>query len=258
MDFSYIMRTSSLKKDPLYAFGFEDVSGRLVLKKSLEPDFPNFYVKVSIDGENIAAEVFEKSALFKDRVNAGVKVCRPDCMENKPDCTKTASDCMDDSADEKYALLDVPRANGGFVGKLREKVSDVMEEIKNACFETLDVKEKYVAFIEERFGARPDFPWEDLPDYAVFRCGNKKWFSLVMKIRLKKLGIESDEYVWVANLKASQEKIQGLVDGKTVFSAYHMNKKHWITVLLESAADFEKILRLTEESYSLVENSAKK
>ena len=73
-----------------------------------------------------------------------------------------------------------------------------------------------------------------------------------MKIKYKNLGLKSDDPVWVVNLKCSTDKISQVVDGKTIFNAWHMNKKHWITVLLTVRTDFELLCSLTMESYGLV------
>ena len=72
-----------------------------------------------------------------------------------------------------------------------------------------------------------------------------------MKIKYKQLGLTGDESVWVVNMKACSTDIPNLVDRKSVFPAWHMNKKHWITVLLTAATDFEKLCKLTEKSYEL-------
>ena len=53
-------------------------------------------------------------------------------------------------------------------------------------------------------------------------------------------------------MKANSEAIPSLIDQKSIFPAWHMNKKHWITVLLTAATDFEKRQELTEKSYRLV------
>ena len=37
------------------------------------------------------------------------------------------------------------------------------------------------------------------------------------------------------------------------YPAYHMNKKHWITIVLDKEVDEPLVQRLLEESYSLVE-----
>ena len=73
-----------------------------------------------------------------------------------------------------------------------------------------------------------------------------------MRIGFKKLGIESDEPVWVVNLKADAEKIPELVDSNTIFPAWHMNKKYWITVILTTITDFNQLCKLTERSFELV------
>lgn len=73
-----------------------------------------------------------------------------------------------------------------------------------------------------------------------------------MRIKYRQLGLSSDEEVWVVNMKASQDEISNLIDKKSIFPAWHMNKKHWITVLLTAVTDFEKLCELTEESWELV------
>ena len=73
-----------------------------------------------------------------------------------------------------------------------------------------------------------------------------------MKIKYRQLGLTSDEAVWVVNMKAEQDIISTLIDHKSIFPAWHMNKKHWITSLLTAATDFEKLCELTKKSYELV------
>ena len=72
-----------------------------------------------------------------------------------------------------------------------------------------------------------------------------------MQIKFKNLGFESDEPVWVVNLKA--ENVEAISDKKSIFPAYHMNKKYWITVLLTAVTDFENLCELTKKSFALVQ-----
>lgn len=154
---------------------------------------------------------------------------------------------------ERYAIFDMPGASGPFVSAMRDEVRRIVDDVSGRCVGNADIREKYVSYVEEAFSCRADYPWENTPDYCVFRCGNGKWFALVMRITLRQLGLEGDGNVSVVNLKADAEKISaGLVDRKSVFPAYHMNKKYWITVLLSSATDFDFLCRLTERSYGLV------
>ena len=86
------------------------------------------------------------------------------------------------------------------------------------------------------YAASPDYPFDDWMESAVFRhADNKKWYAIVMRISRRKLGIDRDEIVDVVNLKLPTEMFGsfGVADG--VYPAYHMNKLHWISVILPDA-----------------------
>ena len=74
----------------------------------------------------------------------------------------------------------------------------------------------------------------------------------MMKIKYRQLGLTGDEEVWVVNIKADVNEIPKLIDHKSIFPAWHMNKKYWITILLTAVTDFEKLCGLTRKSYELV------
>ena len=217
MDYSYIFRLAKIKKDSLEAAGFE-----------------------TSDGDTYTMNTTVSNATF----NANI-------ILSLSEQTLTVH-LFDSATGERYALFDMPSSHGAFVATLREEVQKIIDEIKSKCFETNDLKDDYIAWIKTQFGAEPDFPWPDTPDYCVFRCPNEKWFALVMKIKFRQLGLTGDEAVWVVNMKASQDAIPTLIDHKSIFPAWHMNKKHWITILLTAATDFEKLCGLTQKSYELV------
>lgn len=87
-------------------------------------------------------------------------------------------------------------------------------------------------------GASPDYPFDEDFETAVFRhTDNRKWYSIVMRVSRRQFGIDSDEVIDVVNLKLPTEMFGsfGVADG--VYPAYHMNKLHWISVLLPDAPD---------------------
>ena len=214
MDFSYILKTAKILPEKLADFGFEKNDDSFLCRKDLAGT--DFYVVLKLESENLSAEVFEKTT------------------------------------DERYVLFDVERAKGSFDCSVRKQVFGIIDKFREKCCVSTDVKKKYAEFIQERFGINGDNPWQDTPEYTVFRCENKKWFALVMKIKFRQIGIFGDEDVFVVNLKSDCEKIPEIVDKKTVFPAWHMNKKYWITVLLTSATDWKKLCELTERSFELV------
>ncbi len=219
MDYSYIFRAARAKPQGFSDFGFEAADeNTFTCKKELPAPNNTFYTILTLNpkDETLTARVYEADT------------------------------------DEPYTLFDVPSANGAFISQIREQVQEIVNDFRSLCFETADLKDKYFDFLNTHFEVQPDYPWDDSPDAAVFRCPNNKWFALAMKIKYRQLGLSGDEELWVVNLKAKPENIPNITDKKSVFPAWHMNKKHWITVLLTAATSFENLCALTEQSYKLV------
>ena len=218
MDYSYIFRSAKIKKESLEAAGFKTTDDNSYsMNQTVSKGAFNAVITLSLSDQTLTVHLF------------------------------------DSATGEKYALIDMPNSHGAFVASLREEVQQLIDGIKSKCFETNDLKDNYIAWIKSQFGAELDFPWpDDAPWSFVFRCPNEKWFALVMRIKYRQLGLTGDEEVWVVNMKASQDEIPNLIDKKSIFPAWHMNKKHWITVLLTAATDFNKLCELTQKSWELV------
>ena len=223
MDYSYLFRSAKIKTESLYDAGFTTSDGE------------NFTMRPTVSNGDFIADI----SLSVREQNLTVHL-------------------FDSLTGEKYPLFDMPNVHGAFVSSLREEVQKIVEKIKSQCFETHDLKDAYVDFLNARFSALPDFPWPETPDACVFRCENQKWFALIMKIKYRQIGLTSDEEVFVVNLKAESEIIPEIIDRKSIFPAWHMNKKHWITVLLTAATDFDKLCALTEKSHNQIEQKSKR
>ena len=88
------------------------------------------------------------------------------------------------------------------------------------------------------YGTSPDYPFDEDFETAVLRHGdNRKWYALVMKVSRRKFGFDSDEVIAVVNLKLPTEMFGSFGAADGVYPAYHMNKLHWISVLLPDAPD---------------------
>lgn len=99
-------------------------------------------------------------------------------------------------------------------------------------------KQEFFEHCLNTYGTSPDYPFNDLLEIAVFRHeNNRKWYAIVMRVSRRKFGFDSDEVIDVVNLKLPTEMFGsfGVTDG--VYPAYHMNKLHWISVLLPDAPD---------------------
>ncbi|KGQ13319.1 Uncharacterized protein yyaQ [Beauveria bassiana D1-5] len=107
------------------------------------------------------------------------------------------------------------------------------------------------AFIIGAVIVEPDYPWDKFKDYAVLRHRYKrKWFGVVLSISAAKLGLESDEVVDILNVKVMPGAVGSLRMQPGILPAYHMNKEHWVTVLIAQVPD-ELILGLIDESFGL-------
>ena len=99
-------------------------------------------------------------------------------------------------------------------------------------------KQQFLEYCLNTYGTSPDYPFDDDLETAVLRhADNRKWYALVMKVPRRKFGFESDAVVDVVNLKLPTEMFGSFGETDGVYPAYHMNKLHWISVLLPDAPD---------------------
>lgn len=115
-------------------------------------------------------------------------------------------------------------------------------------------------FIHENFaGIIQDYPWEDTPDYTVFRhADNRKWFALIANAKYRTLGLDRPGNVDFLNLKSDPDLIESLVHEPGILPAYHMNKRHWLTIPLDGSCSVERTQSLIAMSYSLTCHKTRK
>ena len=115
-------------------------------------------------------------------------------------------------------------------------------------------------YIKKKYKAVPEYPWRKYPGYAVFRHkDNNKWFALQAGISGDKVGVPEKEYVDVINLKVDDMFFRDLLiqeDG--IMPAYHMNKMHWVSVLLDGTVPEEKVFDLIDMSFMSTASAKKK
>ncbi len=104
----------------------------------------------------------------------------------------------------------------------------------------------------KRLEIQPDYPFSGDAVSAVLRHrGTGKWFALLMTVRRDRLGLSGSEPVDVVNLKCGRVMAASLRGQPGILPAYHMNKEHWITVLLDGSVAQEQVENLLEFSYAL-------
>ena len=86
---------------------------------------------------------------------------------------------------------------------------------------------------------------------------SRKWYAIVMKVSRRKFGFDSDDVIDVVNLKLPTEMFGSFGAADGVYPAYHMNKLHWISVLLPDAPD-DVLQFLVNVSFETTKSTNKK
>ena len=144
---------------------------------------------------------------------------------------------------------------GSFTEKVRDEFKNILKDIRSNCFTRnifiCDQSNRIAQAINKKYGDEPEFEWEKFSGYATFRNKNsKKWYGIIMNIDKSKLGEKSNEEVEIIDVKLDPNEITDLLKQDGFYPAYHMNKKNWITVILNNTLSDEYIMKLIDKSYS--------
>lgn len=117
-------------------------------------------------------------------------------------------------------------------------------------------REDVLQYIKKTYGTEPNYLWKKFPDYAVFKhaSNEKKWYGIVMNVLPEKLGLEGEEEMDVLELKSPPELNGSLKKRNDITEAYHMNKEHWISIILSQVNEIADIEQLIKTSFDLTKN----
>ena len=174
-------------------------------------------------------------------------------MEIKLISTDFEIEVYDLDFNEVYSLFSVDSASGEIVTTIREEVKDVLEKI--LCLESV-IYEDVLHYVKDQYNSTIVKPFKTNPDIKVLVTPKGKWYALFLDVEYNKLKKDSlvNSKVKVINLKHISSKISAITDNRNIFPAYHMNKNHWISVVLDNNIDIEYVKGLIELSYDLANN----
>lgn len=199
-------------------FGFKK-TGPETFEINLPLKTPDFEVQIIIDHNEIKLKVFEL----------------PDRLEYLP---------FNLNEDE----------GGSFVNQIRSDVDEVVYQVIESCYQLKDYRERVFDFVRAELNTELETPWAKHPEFYVMKTANRqKWYGLMMRISYQLLDPQQSGIVDVLNLKAPPLKIVDLIDYQTFYPAYHMNKKHWVSVVVDEKINLKQLQALIRQSYQLVE-----
>ena len=114
----------------------------------------------------------------------------------------------------------------------------------------LSQREAVLQYVGQTYGTQPEYLWKNDADSAVLRRRDTcKWYGILMRVAADKLGQPGTEKLEILNVKSSPLLIGSLREELGFLPAYHMNKDHWVTILLDGSVPFAKIQDLLAWSY---------
>ena len=160
----------------------------------------------------------------------------------------------DTETGDEYSNIRVKSARGAFVMQVREEYQKILQNIADSCFISKyfvsEQANRMTQFINEKYGTVPEFLWERTPSDGIFRHSeNQKWYGLIMNIPYERLNKERQGMVEVLNVKIDLAERETLLRNEGCYPAYHMNKKHWMTVVLDDTLTDQEIITYVESSY---------
>ena len=156
--------------------------------------------------------------------------------------------------DEVYSLYSVDSAVGETVQNIREHVENLLSSILGLADESGKISSEIIDYCNNKYGENHVNPFKKHPDILAFVNEKNKWYALLLDVEYNKLNKNTDitTKVKILNVKYPTDRILEIIDNKNIFSAYHMNKKHWISIVLDKNIKLETIKELIDISYSLV------
>lgn len=165
---------------------------------------------------------------------------------------------FDLNTNEEYTTYRIIEQNGEFVSKVREEYKNILMDIRENCF----IKKYFIYpqsnritnLIINTYHDEPEYAWEKSPGFGIFKNPiNKKWYGLIMNIDKNKIDKNASGEIEAINVKLNKDKIPVLLKKKGYYEAYHMNKKNWVTIILDDTLTDEEIFSCIKESHEFTE-----
>ena len=160
-----------------------------------------------------------------------------------------------DDVNEHYQLFDIPTTSSSIAQALREEASELAFQWMHP--EQSDIEEarqKWTKWMTENIVPYHGNPFEKTEAMGFMVEDKGKWYGLMMEVPLQKLGVasQSQANALILNVKIHPEDKERLIATDGVYEAYHMNKKHWISIALNVCSDDALIKECIYTSYKCV------
>ena len=158
-----------------------------------------------------------------------------------------------DDVNERYHLFDIWATSSSIAQALREEAEElVFQWMHPEQSDIEEARQKWKKWITENIVPFHGNPFEKSEAMGFMVEERGKWYALMMEVPLQKLGVASQANALVLNVKIHPEDKERLIATDGIFEAYHMNKKHWISIALNVCTDDALIKECIYTSYKCV------
>lgn len=152
-----------------------------------------------------------------------------------------------------YDQFRVKDVIGEFVNNVKEEYIKILIDIRDKCFIPnlfiYDQSNRISKLIKNKYDIDPEFLFDDNSTGVFRNKDNLKWFGIIMNINSSKLDSKLNKDVEVINIKINKDDLDSLLKVNSIYKAYHMNKKSWISIVLDDSLDDSYIMNLIDYSY---------
>ena len=121
------------------------------------------------------------------------------------------------------------------------------------------MKTKILSYAKQKYNTEPEYLWERNPDCCILRHRrNRKWYAVIMLVPRATLGLVGEGEVWIMDVKATADVIENIPDSEGFLPGYHMNKRYWMSILLDGTVPLKVVKKFLDESYELTRDKQKR
>ena len=118
-------------------------------------------------------------------------------------------------------------------------------------------REELIRYVYETYSTDAEYPWND--ENFIFRHqGNRKWFAVAMRVPYRRLGLNREGIADIVDTKCGPLLMGSYREQPGILPGYHMNKEHWLTILLDGSAEDELVKELLEISFDMTDRKPAK
>ena len=160
----------------------------------------------------------------------------------------------DNNFNEIYPLFSVDNAVGELVTNVRDEVEIIIKEILELTDNKNAIYNEIKKYINKKYSGTMVKPFKSNPNIKAFVTDKNKWYALILDVEYNKLNKESpiESKVKIINLKHNTDHIPMIINERNIFPSYHMNKKYWISVVIDNNIDLDYLKQLIDISFKLV------